>query len=48
MIEKQSNKLKKKYLPEDHKSRNELYLNDPKEHPENKHIVDICFPVKPL
>jgi AraC family transcriptional regulator len=26
----------------------ELYLNDPKEHPENKHIVDICIPVKPL
>ncbi|UCH95933.1 MAG: AraC family transcriptional regulator [Candidatus Aminicenantes bacterium] len=26
----------------------ELYLNDPKEHPENKHIVDICLPVKPL
>ena len=26
----------------------ELYLNDPKEHPENKCIVDICVPVKPL
>lgn len=26
----------------------ELYKNDPKEHPENKHIVDICVPVKPL
>jgi AraC family transcriptional regulator len=26
----------------------ELYQNDPKEHPENKHIVDICIPVKPL
>ena len=26
----------------------ELYLNDPKEHPENKHVVDICVPVKPL
>ena len=26
----------------------ELYLNDPKEHPEHKHIVDICIPVKPL
>jgi len=26
----------------------ELYINDPKEHPENKHIVDICIPVKPL
>jgi len=22
--------------------------NDPNEHPENKHIVDICVPVKPL
>jgi AraC family transcriptional regulator len=26
----------------------ELYLNDPKQHPEGKHIVDICIPVKPL
>jgi AraC family transcriptional regulator len=26
----------------------ELYLNDPKEHPENKCIVDIVIPVKPL
>ena len=26
----------------------ELYLNDPKEHPEKKCIVDICIPVKPL
>ena len=26
----------------------ELYLNDPKEHPEGKCIVDICVPVKPL
>jgi len=26
----------------------ELYLSDPKEHPEGKHIVDICVPVKPL
>jgi len=25
----------------------ELYLNDPAQHPENKHIVDICEPVKP-
>lgn len=24
----------------------ELSLNDPKEHPQKKHIVDICFPVK--
>lgn len=26
----------------------ELYHNDPNEHPEHKHIVDICIPVKPL
>lgn len=26
----------------------ELYLNDPKQHPEGKHIVDICVPVRPL
>ena len=26
----------------------EMMLNDPKEHPEGKHIVDICVPVKPL
>lgn len=26
----------------------ELYQNDPKEHPEGTHIVDICVPVKPL
>ena len=26
----------------------ELYLNDPKDHPQNKCIVDICISVKPL
>jgi AraC family transcriptional regulator len=26
----------------------EMYLNDPKQHPEGKHIVDIYAPVKPL
>ena len=26
----------------------ELNLNDPNKHPEGKHIVDICIPVKPL
>jgi len=26
----------------------EIYLNDPKQHPEGKHIVDIVVPVKPL
>ena len=25
----------------------EVYLNDPREHPEHKHIVDIYMPVKP-
>jgi len=35
------------YQPEDGPCY-ELYLNDPKTHPEGKQIVDICFPVKPL
>jgi AraC family transcriptional regulator len=26
----------------------ELYLNDPKQHPEHKHVFEICIPVKPL
>lgn len=26
----------------------ELYLNDPEQHPEKKHIVDICEPIRPL
>lgn len=26
----------------------EIYYNDPKTHPQGKHIVDICLPVKPL
>lgn len=26
----------------------EMNLNDPSKHPENKHIVEICVPVKPL
>jgi len=26
----------------------ELYLNDPKQHPEGKCVVDICVPVRPL
>jgi len=26
----------------------EIMNNNPKEHPEGKHIVDICVPVKPL
>jgi len=35
------------YQPEDGPCY-ELYLNDPKQHPEGKHIVNICLPVKPL
>ena len=35
------------YQPDDRPSF-ELYLNNPKEHPGNKAIVDICIPVKPL
>ena len=35
------------YQPDD-KPCFEMYLNDPQEHPENKCIVDICIPVKPL
>ncbi|MFH0761157.1 MAG: AraC family transcriptional regulator [Bacteroidota bacterium] len=26
----------------------ELYLNDARQHPEHKHILDICIPVKPM
>lgn len=26
----------------------ELYLNDPRKHPKNKHILEICEPVRPL
>jgi len=35
------------YQPDDRPSF-ELCLNNPKDHPEGKHIVDICIPVKPL
>jgi AraC family transcriptional regulator len=35
------------YMPDD-KPSYELYLNNPKEHLEKKHIVDICVPVKPM
>lgn len=35
------------YLPEDGQAF-ERCLNDPKEHPEGKHLVEICVPVKPL
>jgi hypothetical protein len=26
----------------------EVYLNDPKEHPQGTFIIEICEPVKPL
>jgi AraC family transcriptional regulator len=26
----------------------ERYLNDPKTHPQNKHIIEVCIPVAPL
>jgi len=35
------------YVPDDRLCY-ELYLNDPAKHPENKHIIDICEPVRPL
>ena len=35
------------YLPEDGQAF-ERCLNDPKDHPEGKHLVEICVPVKPL
>jgi len=47
------NKLMGEWFPEsgyqpDDRLCYELYLNDPKQHPQGKHIVDICKPVKPL
>jgi AraC family transcriptional regulator len=35
------------YQPDD-KPCFEIYLNNPKEHPENKCIIQICMPVKPM
>ena len=35
------------YQPDD-RTCFEINLNDPSKHPENKHLVDICIPVKPL
>ena len=35
------------YQPDD-KPALEIYLNSPDEHPEKKHIVEVCIPVKPL
>lgn len=34
------------YVPDEGRLCYELYLNDPDEHPEKKHIVDICEPVR--
>jgi len=47
------NALLRDWLPEsgfqpDDRPCYELYINDAKYHPEGKHIVDICEPVKPL
>jgi AraC family transcriptional regulator len=51
--EKAWDTLMGKWFPEsgyqpDNKPCFELYHNDPKEHPQGMHIVDICVPVKPL
>lgn len=35
------------YQPEDHPPF-EMMLNNPEEHPQKKHIINICIPVKPL
>ncbi|MBU0528219.1 AraC family transcriptional regulator [bacterium] len=35
------------YVPDDQPCF-EMYQNDPKQHPQGLHIVDICIPVKPL
>ncbi len=35
------------FVPDD-KPCFEMYMNDPKEHPEGKHLVDIYVPVKPI
>lgn len=34
------------YTPDPDRLCYELYLNNPEEHPEKKHIVDICEPIK--
>ncbi len=34
------------YVPDENRLCYELYLNDPAEHPDKKHIVDICEPVR--
>lgn len=47
------NRLFSDWLPEsgyqpDDRPCYELYLNDPRTHPQNKHILEICEPVRPL
>jgi len=34
------------YRPDEGRLCYELYLNDPKQHPENKHVVDVCEPIR--
>ena len=51
--EKAWNSVYKDWLPSsgfqpDNRPPYEVYMNNPKEHPENIHIVDICVPVKEL
>jgi DNA gyrase inhibitor GyrI len=48
MIDKKSLNVDVKEIPEMHVAYVELYLNNPEEHLEHKHIVDIYLPVKPL
>jgi len=36
------------YTSDDSRMCYELYLNDPDEHPEKRHIVDICEPIRPV
>ena len=37
----------RRYQPDDRLCY-EINHNDPKQHPEGKHVVDICVPVRPL
>jgi len=47
------NQLMSEWFPEsgyqpDDRMCYEVYRNDPAEHPQHKHIIDICEPVRPL
>jgi len=47
------NALMRDWLPEsgcqpDNRMCYEVYLNDPKDHPQGKFIIDICEPIRPL